>query len=123
MKRFSMRILIAIPILGLGGCILTDKGSGDPVFTCDASATVAELCIEEPASLSTQETSKATCLSAKGSWSNSKTCPTGYANKCGDGDKTNFYYAKSDGSKTCTELVSLLNDPFAGLFPDLKTSR
>src|SRR4051812_33356786 len=61
-KHFSVSILIAAPFLGLNGCDLLNKSGSDPVFTCDASGTVAEMCIEEPASLSTQETSKATCL-------------------------------------------------------------
>lgn|GEM_PF-6092159 len=123
MKRFSIPFLSAVPILLLGGCNLADKGNGDPVFTCDASATVAELCIEEPASLSTQEASKATCVSAKGSWSDTKACPSSYKNKCADGNKTNFYYAKDDAGKKCTELVSLLDNSLAGLMPALRVSR
>jgi hypothetical protein len=119
-KHMSIRILLAVPVLFLAACNLEDGGSSDPVFTCDASATVAEMCIQEPASLLTQEASKSTCLSAKGSWSDTKTCPSGSTKKCADGSKTNYYYAKSDGSKSCSELVGLLDDNYAGLlFPSM----
>lgn len=93
------------------------EDSSDPGFTCDASGTVAEICIQEPASLLTQEASKSTCISAKGSWSDTKSCPSGQTKKCRDGFKTNYYYAKSDGSKSCSELVSLFDDPFVGFTP------
>ncbi|MDB5103114.1 MAG: hypothetical protein JWP91_803 [Fibrobacteres bacterium] len=123
MNRFSNTILSALPILCLAGCNLEEKAGSDPVFTCDASATVAEMCIEEPASLSTQEASKSTCLSVKGSWSDSRRCPSNYKKKCSDGDKVNYYFAKSDGGKSCGELVSLLGDPFAILEPTVRPVR
>lgn len=90
-----------------------DEGGGKPVFTCDASCTVAGMCIQEPASLLTLEVSKSTCLSAKVSWSDTKTCTSGLAKKCADGTKTKYYLAKSDGSKFGSELVSLFEDFYA----------
>jgi hypothetical protein len=117
MKRILIPTLAAFSLIGFAGCNLDDVGSDEPSFTCDASSTVAEMCIQEPASLSTQEISKSTCLSAKGSWSDTKSCPSGSTKKCADGSKTNYYYAKSDGSKSCSELVSLFEDFYAGLTP------
>jgi hypothetical protein len=95
----------------LVSCTLDDDSIDGPVFTCDASATVAEFCIEEPASPTTQEVSKSTCKSGKGEWSDTKRCPTSYTKKCRDGEKVQFFYAKDDASKSCDQLIGLILSP------------
>lgn len=89
-------------------CTLDDDSIDGPVFTCDASGTVAEFCLEEPASPTTQEASKGTCKSGNGVWSDSKRCPSSFTKKCRDGEKVQFFYAKDDASKSCDQLIGLV---------------
>ncbi len=88
------------------GSALVAGNFGGLQFTCDASSTVAEICIQEPASPTTQAASKSTCLSTKGVWSEAGQCPSGYKKKCADGDQTNYYYGSGDQNKSCSQLVA-----------------
>lgn len=108
MKKRVFIGLAALPILWSSSCTLEDSNSAGSVFTCDAHATVAELCIEEPNDPAVQKISKSTCASAGGSWSDNAVCPSGYKKKCADGNKDEFFYGKTDGDKNCSELVGLL---------------
>ncbi len=114
MKNQSIAWTCGSPILFLligllTGCLIQDGSngnSGGSNFTCDATSTAAEICIQEPASLTTQAASKSTCQSTKGIWSEAGQCPSGYKQKCADGDQTNYYYGNGDQNKSCSELVA-----------------
>lgn len=109
MPTWIAAALIALGMFMTNGCNLADGGDsdlGDTVFTCDASKTVAEFCLEEAGGFSNQQASKTTCNSVPGStWSDAKRCPGSYEKKCKDGDKLKYFYADGDGSKECTQLV------------------
>jgi hypothetical protein len=111
MKLLSLLTALAMAVTFIVGCLAEDATEDipntDPVFSCDASSTFLEMCLEEPSSLDTQKASKSTCLSVKGTWSDAKHCPSGYKKKCPDGTKTNYYYGQTDGAKDCSELVKL----------------
>jgi hypothetical protein len=103
----------ALVFLGLlSGCNLEEGDSGAPAYTCDASDTFLDMCIEEPAVASSLSSSKETCKDVKGVWSDTKKCPSGYKKKCPDGDKFQYFYAAGDDKKACAELVSLFEDRY-----------
>jgi hypothetical protein len=96
------KLLLAAGAAALFSCTLDD--SSGPNFTCDATATVLEMCIQEPSSPLTQEASKSTCRDVKGTWTEDGSCPSSYKKKCKTDGKTKYYYAPSDANKTCSEL-------------------
>jgi hypothetical protein len=120
-----MKALRILSLAAVGGmlavaCTLDDDSIDGPVFTCDATATVAEFCLEEPASMTTQEASKGTCKSGKGEWSDSKRCPTNYTKKCRDGEKMQFFYNSDDAKKSCDQLIGMADPGEARLAMSLE---
>lgn len=111
MKLNQFACLGILSAMFLAACNLADDAIDGPVYTCDASTTVAEICIEEPADMAVQEASKSTCTSAKGSWSDSKRCPSSHTKQCKDGKKMNYYYNADDAKKECSQLVQAAAPP------------
>jgi hypothetical protein len=107
-KKLILIGLASVPVLWSSSCTTEDSNTAGTVFTCDAHASVAELCIEEPNDPTAQKISKSTCASAGGSWSDNSVCPGGYQKKCLDGNKDEFFYGKTDAGKDCSELVGIL---------------
>lgn len=81
-----------------------DDGLGDEVFSCDARS-ITGTCQEESATALTKEASKGTCQDIKGSWSDSRRCPSGYAQKCKDGKLRQYFYGNEFKDKECSQLV------------------
>ena len=116
MKVWKWIWIAAAPAFMAGSCTTEDPNEAGSVYTCDARATVAELCIEEPDIVNNLKTSKSTCTSAGGTWSDATVCASGYQKKCQDGDKFEYFYAKDDAGKQCSALVSAIfgsNGPVA----------